>query len=212
MDIIDITIPLSEKTPVWEGEKGITIRRSAVISPKSDYNVTRIEMGLHSGTHVDAPFHILENGAFTDTIPLTKMVGPVQVVFIPENVAVINENVLKAIEIDLSIKKILFKTVNSHYWDQAPAVFRRDYVGLDTSAAECLVSYEMELIGIDFFSISAFDDLHAPHIVLLQAGAVILENLDLRTVQAGQYNLYCLPLKVVGADGAPARVILTRDQ
>ena len=211
MDIIDITIPLSEGTPVWEGEKGITIQRSAIIGPTSDYNVTRIEMGLHSGTHVDAPFHIRENGAFTDAIPLTKMIGPVQVVLIPADVQVINKKVLKAIEIDPSIKKILFKTVNSRFWDQVPPVFTREYVGLDTSGAEYLVSLEMELVGIDYFSISAFNDLHAPHVVMLQAGAVILENLDLRTVQVGRYTLYCLPLKVIGTDGAPARVILTSD-
>jgi len=212
MQIIDITIPLTEFTPVWEGEEGITIQQSASIGDRSDYNVSRCELGLHSGTHIDAPFHVYRDGKTTDAIPIEKMVGSVQVVEINENVPVINEQVLRGINIDLTIKKILLKTKNSNFWRRETVCFRRDYVGIDASAAEYFNAIEMELIGIDWFSISTYNDLLRPHQILLEKGVVLLENLDLRYVKPAVYQLFCLPLKIIGVDGSPARVILTSDQ
>jgi arylformamidase len=209
MRIFDITIPLSPSTPVWEGEKGITIQRTAELGPESEYNVSRCELGLHSGTHVDAPFHVIKNGLTVDAIPIENLVGPVQVVEISEENKLIDAPLLRRLEINNAIQKIIFKTQNSKYWDQVPAVFSRDYVGIDSSAAHFLVSLGMDLVGIDYFSISAFADLLQPHAILLREKVVLVENLDLRAVGAGVYDLYCLPLKVVGTDGAPARVILT---
>ena len=212
MKIYDVTIPLSSSTPVWEGEEGIHIHQSAVIGLESDYNVSRCEFGVHSGTHVDAPFHVLKSGKTVDSIPLQKLVGIAQVVEIPEDIGLITRKVLQDVTIDRDIKKIMFKTRNSAYWNEDPLRFSRDYVGLDTSGAEYLVSIKMELVGIDYFSVSAYDDLLQPHKTFLSDEVVLLENLDLRKINPGVYTILCLPLKIVGTDGAPARVVLTRDQ
>jgi len=212
MQIIDITIPLTESTPVWEGEKGITIQQSASIGDMSDYNVSRCELGLHSGTHIDAPFHVFRDGKTIDAIPMEKMVGQVQVVEFTENVPVINAQVLRGIDMDPTIKKILLKTKNSNFWGNETVCFHRDYVGIDASAAEYFNAIEMELIGIDWFSISTYNDLLRPHKILLEKQVVLVENLDLRNVKPAVYQLFCLPLKILGVDGSPARVILTSDQ
>jgi len=208
MNIFDVTIPLNAETPVWEGEKGLTIQRSAEIGEKSDYTVSRIEMGLHSGTHVDAPLHVIPSGYAVDQIPLEKLIGMVQVVEVPDNEKIINRDVLEKLAIENSVKKIVFRTTNSLLWVETPAHFQRDFVALDSSGAEYLVAAGMELVGMDFFSVSAYDDLLLPHQILLKKGVVLVENLDLRDVRAGIYEIYCLPLKVVGTDGAPARVVL----
>lgn len=208
MKIYDVTIPLSSETPVWEGERGITIERSAVIGAKSDYNVSRVELGVHSGTHIDAPFHVLSGDFTVDQIPLDKLVGEVQVVEIPGSTKTINRDVLANANITETFKKIIFKTSNSVFWDENPAKFRREFVGLDSNGAEYLRAAGMELVGIDFFSVSAYEDLLNPHKLLLEAGVVLVENLDLREVSAGIYEIFCLPLKLMGTDGAPARVVL----
>jgi len=212
MKIFDVTIPLSEATPVWEGEEGIVILRSAEIGEDSEFNVSRVSLGLHVGTHIDAPFHVQKTGNTVDSIPLERLIGPVQVVEIPKFAEVIDREILELVEIDESIKRILFKTANSNYWNDAPAQFTRDFVALDSSGAEYLKTAGMELVGIDFFSISAYKDLLRPHKILLRDDVVVLENLDLRAVSAGLYQLYCFPLKIIGTDGAPARVILISDQ
>jgi len=212
MKINDVTIPLTEATPVWEGEEGIFIQRSSEIGAKSEYNVSRIALGLHSGTHMDAPFHVQQAGKTVDAIPLERLIGSAQVVEIPTFSKVIDRLLLEGLKIDTSIKRILFKTKNSNYWNDNPAKFTRDYVALDSSGAMFLKSAGMELVGIDFFSISTFNDLLTPHKILLQNDVVVIENLDLRAVCAGIYQLFCLPLKVFGTDGAPVRVVLVSDQ
>ncbi len=212
MKIFDVTIPISETTPVWEGEKGVVLQRSAEIGDRSDYNVSYISLGLHAGTHMDAPFHVQNAGKTVDTIPLEKLIGPTQVVEIPKSAGVIDRATLKGIEIDESIKRILFKTENSYYWNNHPAQFTRDFVALDSSGAEYLISLGMELVGIDFFSISTYGDLLNPHKILLANSIVVIENLDLREVSAGVYQFYCFPLKVFGTDGAPVRAVLISGQ
>lgn len=211
MKIIDITIPLSNETPVWEGETGITILRSANLDEGGEYNVSRCEFGLHSGTHIDAPFHVMASGTTIDAIPLEKMIGTVQIVKVPSGVKVMDAVCLKGLKIDPSIKRVIFKTTNSQFWDQRPLKFNRGFVALDTSGAEYLLPMNMKLIGIDYFSISSFHDLRKPHEILLAEKIVLLENADLRQVEPGIYQLFCLPLKVIGTDGAPVRAILIKE-
>lgn len=212
MKIFDVTIPVSEATPVWEGEKGVVIQRSAEIGEQSDYNVSYITLGLHTGTHLDAPFHVHKAGKTVDMIPMEKLIGPVQIVEIPKSAGVIDHTTLAGMELDGSIKRILFKTENSNYWNDHPAQFTRNYVALNTSGAEYLVSLGIELVGIDFFSISDYQDLINPHKILLAKGVVVIENLDLRAVGAGVYQFFCFPLKVIGTDGAPVRAVLISGQ
>jgi arylformamidase len=208
MNIIDISIPLSEKTPVWEGEKGISVHRVAKIEEGSDFNVSRIELGLHAGTHIDAPFHVFEKGNTVDQIPLDTLVGSVQVVEIPDGISVIDKNCLMNLNFQDGIDRILFKTSNSIYWEEDPFSFNKEYVAINSEGAKYLADMDLRLIGVDYFSVSPYDDLKQPHLILLARRIVLLENIDLRHVVPGVYKLICLPMKIIGTDGALVRAIL----
>ncbi len=210
MRIFDITIPLCAQTPVWQGDKKVSIQRTTTIAPGEEYNVSEVEMGVHAGTHIDAPFHVLADGRTVDQIPLERLLGKAQVIQIADEVACITREILDNSLLESGIQRILFKTRNSRRWDENPFIFRSDFVGLDADAAQFLVERGIFLTGIDGFTISNTDEILPTHRILLESGVVILENLDLRDVPAGVYDLYCLPLKLIGTDGAPVRAILTR--
>jgi arylformamidase len=209
MKIIDITLPLSDLTLVWEGDQGIKIEQVSTLANGSDYNVSQVELGVHAGTHIDAPFHLFNIGKTVDKILLNKLIGPVQVIRIDDSVKIITKEVLSASGLKKGIQRLLMKTGNSEYWIKDPHHFNREYVAIDPSAASFLVEEGIFLVGIDYFSISPFNDLKIPHQILLQAEIVILENAYLANVDPGLYNLICLPLNLVGTDGAPVRAVLT---
>jgi len=208
MKIIDISIPLSKKTPVWEGDKGISVLREGKIEEGSDFNVSRIELGVHTGTHIDAPFHVFENGNTVDQISLDALIGNVQVVEIHDGISVIDKNCLMNLSFQDGISRILFKTSNSRYWETDPFTFIREFVALNSEGAKYLADMDLSLVGVDYFSISSFDDLKQPHLILLDRDIVLLENIDLRQVVPGVYKLICLPLKIIETDGAPVRAVL----
>ena len=208
MNIIDISIQLSRKTPVWEGDKGISVHRVAKIENGCDFNVSRIELGVHTGTHIDAPFHVFENGKTVDQIPLDTLIGSAQVIEIPNGISIIDKNCLMKMSFQDGIDRILFKTSNSLYWETDPFSFHKEYVALNSEGAKYLVDIGLKLIGVDYFSVSSFDDLKQPHMILLDRGIVLLENIDLRQVVPGIYKLICLPMKITGTDGAPVRAVL----
>ena len=212
MRIIDISIPLSEKTPVWEGDKGISVSRVAKIEEGSDFNVSRIELGVHSGTHIDAPFHVFENGNTVNQIPLETLIGSVQVVEIPDGISVIDKNCLMKLKFQDGIDRVLFKTTNSFYWETDPFSFNREFVAVNSEGAKVLADMGLRLIGVDYFSVSSFNDLKQPHLILLGRGIVLLENVDLRRVEPGIYELICLPMKIIGTDGAPVRAVLISEK
>lgn len=206
--IYDVTIPINIETPVWTGDKEVSIRRDRAIAAGADYNVSLLEMGVHTGTHMDAPYHLSDAGRTVDQIPLEQLIGQAQVVVVPPEIESIDANFLTNCGLGKDIQRVLFKTRNSKFWNDQPLRFREDFVGVEASGARWLVEKGIVLAGIDWFSISPMRDLKTPHEILLQGGAVILENLDLRKVPAGSYELICLPLKLTGTDGAPVRAIL----
>ena len=208
MKILDISIPLDPSTPVWQGDSGIHFERNYSIQEGDAFNVSSITMGIHSGTHIDAPFHMVNSAITVDQIPLDVLVGKAQVIEIPRQVKVITSEVLDYVTMDSDCPRILFKTSNSNYWVNDPFRFNSEFVALDSSAAHYLVHKGVKLAGIDYFSISPFNDLIEPRLILLDAGVVILENINLSQVEPGSYRLVCLPLKLMGADGAPVRAIL----
>ncbi|MDK2981476.1 MAG: arylformamidase [Chloroflexota bacterium] len=126
----------------------------------------------------------------------------------PPECAVIDAAFLAGCDLGTDVRRVLFKTRNSKFWNDKPLRFREDFVGVDSSGAQWLADKGVRVAGIDWFSISLMSDLKRPHELLLKSGAVILENLDLRRVPAGSYELICLPLKLAGTDGAPVRAIL----
>jgi arylformamidase len=206
--IIDITIEISDHMVVWEGDPGVKIRQLLKMKNGDPYNLTRLDLGVHNGSHVDAPLHFLENGNSTDHFPLSQMVGPVQVIEINNSVNLITADILKNAGIHAETKRLLFKTKNSDYWKKSDAVFQKGYCGVTTDGAQFLATLDLQLVGIDYLSISPLSDLEEPHRILMRKGVIILETVNLADVGPGFYDLYCLPLKLVGCEGAPARVIL----
>lgn len=210
MEIIDITIPLTPRTPVWEGDKGITIKQEVFKGEASDFNISRVEMGVHAGTHIDSPYHLYNHGSTVDEIPLEVLIGRATVLEVSSDWSVINSETLLSNGFIPGIDRLILKTRNTEYWIRDPYGFHKEYIGIDTEGAEFLVSQGVKLVGIDYFSASSISDLVRPHEVLLKAGVVILENAYLVDVLPGEYHLICLPLKLQGTDGAPVRAVLTR--
>lgn len=210
MQIYDVSVPLSAATPTYPGDPGIEIKQWLTLANGDAANVSLINFGLHSGTHVDAPSHFIAGGAKVESLPLASLVGEAEVVEVPHDVKVIDEDFVMANCVRGS-QRILFKTRNSAFWSNPHEGFREDYTYIDSAAARRLVESNIKLVGIDYLSVEQFRSQNfETHHAFLSSGVVILEGLDLREVPGGVYELICLPLKIAGGsgDGAPARVIL----
>lgn len=211
MKIIDISVAITPGIPVWPGDDRVDLHRSSKIEEGANANVSFFAASVHTGTHVDAPYHFLSNGKTVEELPLDALVGPVQVVQVPSNVTVINAEVLQGLKLEPVVERILFKTSNSKLWENPEAPFNTTFVGIDESGADYLVKRHIKLVGIDYLSISPYKKSRPTHELLLGANVVIVEGLNLTGVSAGKYTLACLPLKLKGAEGAPARAVLIED-
>ncbi len=211
MQIYDISLTITGQMPVWPGDQRVSVERVDKIERGANANVSKIEMSAHTGTHVDAPYHFLPGGSKVDEMPLDILVGPALVVRIPDAIGLITHDVLDSAAIPQGTQRILLKTRNSEYWSTPGLPFQTEYVGIDVDAARLLVKRGVRLVGIDYLSVSPFHQTRPTHEALLEAGMVVIEGLDLSGVHPGSYTLCCLPLKLGGADGAPARAILMKD-
>jgi arylformamidase len=207
MHTYDITLPISKELPVWPGDPPFEIRHIDSIAAGGNTNTSWISMSAHTGTHVDAPDHFLNNGKTIESLPLNVLSGRVYVLHLPK-AKVITADMLKEAEIPPRTRRVLFKTCNSNHWSNGENDFQTDFVGLGEDGARYLVDRGFKLVGIDYLSIAPYKQSRPTHEILLKAGMVIVEGLDLSQVSAGRYTLYCLPLKLAGSDGAPARAIL----
>lgn len=209
MNLIDITLTLSEKLPTWPGDPTIKLNKISRIQDGADANVTAMSMAVHAGTHVDAPHHFIDDGSSTEDIPLDLMVGPATVIDLPGRGTITRKDLEQA-AIPAYSTRLLLKTPNSKYWEERDYQFKKDFIALGADAAEYLVERGTTLVGVDYLSVAPFDDPVPTHQTLLKAGILIIESLNLSQVDAGDYSLLCLPLKIAGSDGAPARVLLMR--
>ena len=208
MKILDISVPLSPHLPVWPGDTRIVLERYRALAKGDTSNDSRLACSVHSGTHVDAPLHFIENGATTEQLTLDILMGPARVVELPE-ANVITPELLDAQSPAIETERLLLKTTNSDLWNDPGHEFNPDFVALSPESADWVVNKGIKLVGIDYLSIQMFkDDEPMTHRVLLEGGVIILEGLDLRKVSPGDYNLICLPIKLAGSEGAPARAIL----
>ncbi len=210
MEIYDVSVPLSSATPTFPGDPEIEIRTWKDLANGDAANVSLIQFGLHSGTHVDAPAHFIEGGAKVEALPLNSLIGEAEVVEVADHIQAIDENFVAANCIRGS-QRILFKTRNSSFWNSPYDGFRLDYTYIEPAAAALLVDSGIKLVGIDYLSVEGPDtEKYETHHILLSNNVVILEGLDLRKVTAGIYELICLPLRISGGkgDGAPARTVL----
>lgn len=208
MKIYDITLPISPVMPVWPGDPPVVLEQVSSMDAGAHDNVSRLGCSVHTGTHVDAPHHFLNDHRTVDALSLDVLIGPAQVIQIPEDVDLITADILEKAAVPSGTSRLLLKTRNSRLWERREKEFVKDFVGISLDGAEWLVRIGLKLVGIDYLSIAPYKHSLPTHQVLLKPGIVILEGVDLSAVSPGIYNLYCLPLKLVGSDGAPARAIL----
>jgi arylformamidase len=200
-DWIDISLPLASGMVTWPGDPPVSIERFEEIDAGEAANVSRLEMGAHTGTHVDAPVHFVQGAPGIDSMPLSATIGPARVLDIADPVSV------KPAELERHAvqpgERILLKTLNSDRWSNT---FVEDFVYISQEGARHLVERGARTVGIDYLSVGGFHhDAVETHVALLEAGVWIIEGLDLSRVSPGRYALCCLPLRIIGGDGAPAR-------
>ncbi len=207
MKLIDVTVPLDATIPTYPNNTPFSLEPIKRLARGDSSNVSTLHMSAHSGTHVDAPRHFFDNGPGVEALALDILMGRVRVIQVTSRTGISADDLAKE---DLSEDvRILIKTRNSQLWGTTE--FRTDYVGVTESGARHLVAHGIKLVGVDYLSVEPFKTPGAPaHHVLLGAGTIVLEGLNLRDVEPGIYELCCLPLRVVGSDGAPARVVLRK--
>lgn len=201
---IDVSLPLRHGMIHWPDNPTPEIILEKDMRRGDVCNLTRLAFGAHTGTHMDAMRHFVAAGKTIDEMPLDATIGPARVVEI--DAAAIERKHLAPFDPQPG-ERLLIKTSNSALrWNDGN--FRTDYVGIENDAAQFLVERRIRTIGVDYLTVAPWHDLVSTHVTLLQAGIWIVEGLDLRKVQPGDYDLICLPLKIAGSDGAPARCVL----
>jgi arylformamidase len=205
LEIFDISVPIRPGMVKYDGDPDVRLERAVSISEGAAANISRLDFGVHTGTHVDAPLHFIDGAAGAETLPLDVLVGEAHVVDATDVAGALDEDVLRRLDLPERAERLIFKTQNSRLWDLA--VFSHDFVRLSGDGARYLLDRGVRLVGIDYLSVGDED----AHRELLAAGVVPVEGLDLRRVEPGPYRLLCLPLLLVGSDGAPARAVLIRD-
>ena len=208
MQLFDVSLPLSSELPTWPGDPPFHRELASAIARGDPANVSRLDMGAHTGTHVDAPVHFIEGARGIDSIPVDALVGPCVVVGADPQGTELKPDDLP----HPAPERVLFRTRNSRHWAAGDREFDRDFVAVGEQLASALVAANVRLVGVDYLSVETFaaPKPHPVHRTLLEAGIVIIEGLDLHDIEPGEYQLFCLPLKIVGSDGAPARVLLAR--
>jgi len=207
MKLIDVTVPLDSALPTYPNNTPFSLEPIKRIARGDSSNVSTLHLSAHTGTHVDAPRHFFDDGAGTESLALEMLIGRTRVIEITSRGGITADD-LSGIDLSQDIR-LLIKTHNSRLWSSPD--FHTDYLGVAESGARHLVSHGIKLLGVDYLSVEVFRAPGAPaHHALLGAGIIVIEGLNLIDVDPGIYDMYCLPLRIVGSDGAPARVVLRR--
>jgi len=203
--LYDVSLTIEPGMLVWPKDTQVAIEPVASMASGATCNLSSIRLGSHTATHVDAPSHFIPGAGTVDNIPPHILVGPARLFQLGE-VRQIDRQLLQALDLQ-GVTRVLFGTGNSALLHDSQ--FRTSYAGISGEAARYLVEAGVGLVGVDYLSVEEYRARgHPTHTTLLEAGVVIVEGLDLAGVPAGDYELLCLPLKLKGVDGAPARVFL----
>jgi arylformamidase len=208
MTIYDITLGLSPDLPVWPGDQQIILEQVESIDRGGHANVTRFSMSAHTGTHVDAPHHFLNNHRTVEQLSLDILTGRCFVLDLSTLEGHITAEVLAKADIPGGTVRLLVKTKNSAHWLSGEREFLKEFQAVTEDGAQWLVEHGIRLVGVDYLSVAPYKQSVPTHTVLLKAGIIALEGVTLSGVNQGEFELYCLPMKLVGSDGAPARTIL----
>jgi arylformamidase len=204
--IYDISVPIRSGGLVYPGNPEIDISLQQAVAKGAGANVSAIRFGSHTGTHADASRHFFDDGQTVDRIPLERLIGPAVLIKFPDSLRSIGADDLRAHDLK-GQKRVLIGTRNSALLSQKQ--FVPDYTYLAPDGAQYLVDQGVELVGVDYLSIEQFHSgHHRTHRTLLERSVVIIEGLDLSAPPAGEYEFICLPLRIEGCDGAPARAVL----
>ena len=205
MKLIDISLPLHADLATYPGNTPFSLEAIKRLANGDSSNVSSLHLSAHTGTHVDAPFHFFDDGPGTEGLPLEMLCGRTRVVEVTTRRGITVED-LAGFDLTEDVR-LLIKTHNSRLWGSSE--FHKDYVGVTGAAAHFLVEQGVKVLGVDYLSVEEYKKAGAPaHRTLLGAGTIVIEGLNLRDVEPGSYEMFCLPLSIVGADGAPARVVL----
>jgi len=206
--LVDVSVLLAPGLATYPGNPEYDITPVRRIADGDSSNSSRLVMGTHTGTHVDAPKHFFDDKPGVDALPLELLVGRARVIDLPHRGGITERHLADAgLREDI---RVLLRTPNSALWNSHDG-FHTDYTYVTEEAARFLVEQGVKVVGVDYLSVEQFKKPGAPaHHALLGAGVIIIEGLNLSEVEAGQYEMYCLPLRLAGADGAPARVVLKR--
>jgi arylformamidase len=208
MELLDVSVPIRSGMFVFDGDPPVRLDQVATLAAGHHCNLSRLDFGVHSGTHVDAPVHFIDGAGGVDAMPLEAMIGPALVVDATGLRDHIDGEAVASLGIPAGTERVLFKTANSRLWELDH--FSPGFLALAVSGAQALVAMGVRLVGIDYLSVAPFDAPVPVHEALLGAGVVIVEGLDLRAAEPGRWELFCLPARIEGCDGAPARVVLGR--
>jgi arylformamidase len=200
----DISLDLAPETVRWATAPPLEVLERRRMSRGDPNNSSAVTMSVHSGTHVDAPFHFVPGGATIESLPLQVFIGPALVHAVDSDRYITAEHV-QAIDLD-GASRVLFKTRNSALLHK-PA-YDPDFVAFSVDAARALVARGVRLVGLDYLSVAHADEQVPVHRAFLDHGVVLLEGVDLSEVPPGRYELICFPVKLHGADGAPCRAVL----
>jgi arylformamidase len=206
---VDVTVPLIPgRVPLYPGDTELEVTRVQARAEGGSANVSKLVCSLHCGTHVDGSAHFFDGEPGVEAVAVETLIGPAWVVDATSATPMIDAATLDRLDLPSGATRILFKTSNSALWN-APE-FTEDFVAVTADAAAALVERGVRAVGIDYLSIAPYENPAPTHEVLLRAGVAIIETLDLRSVEPGAWHLTCLPLRIPGADGAPARALLSQ--
>lgn len=207
--ILDISLGLGPDTLIWPDNPALRVIPVSRVSRGDASNVSEIRMGSHTGTHIDPPSHFDEDGPSVEQVPLDVLIGRAWVADLTDVDGRIEPPHLDALSLPQGTTRLLLKTRNSRLWQDLPRSFSSGYVSISPAGAAWIVEQGIRLVGVDFLSVESFRAEGRPtHRTLLGAGVVIVEGLDLSGAESGEYWLACLPLRLMGGDGGPARAVL----
>lgn len=207
MTIYDLTLTITPDLVVWPGDPPVQMTQPLHLERGNICTVTRLALGAHTGTHLDAPAHFIRGGATVETLDLQTLVGPALVVDVGE-AAQIGTAVFSTLPIPPGTERLLLRSRNSARWAAGERHFFEQYVAIEPDGAQWLVDHGVKLVGVDYLSVAPFPDPAPTHQILLGAGIIAVEGLNLYAVKPGLYQFICLPMKLGGSDGAPVRAIL----
>lgn len=205
---IDVSVGVGTSSlPTWPGSPGASLSTLMSRAAGDPANASLLTMDVHTGTHVDAPRHFVDGGACVEALDLDVLNGEAFVAAVPDVLAIGPEDLDRA-NVPDGTRRLLLRTANSEDPSLYRSPFREEYAALTPAGARWVTQRGITVVGVDYLSVQLFHDPPDTHEILLGDGVVIIEGLDLRDTPLGVHELICMPVLLVGAEAAPARVML----